>query len=200
MDKNEFSIYAFDAPGHGNAEGKFGNVLLYAKTLKTVFNQIDRVETIIGHSIGSFASLYFFNKYPVYQPLKFVSLASPGNAHDFIDVYARTVQLSERSIQNLYTYFNQYAGLSADHFHIKYFIENMDAKGLIIHDKEDRDADVKYAIQMHQLWKDSELIITQGMGHRLIDPEILDRVTEYIIKGTEGCHQQPKGSFEKSQQ
>ncbi len=180
IDTSRFTVYSIDAPGHGNADSKFGNVPLFEKTIHEAVKTIGSVDVMVGHSIGSFSIQYFLHNHPNFMPRKFVSLASPGRAVDFIEVMIETVGLSSRSVENMRTYFKQYAGREPEYYDIKNFAPKISAESLIVHDTSDRDAPVAYAYALHQLIPDSKLRVTDKLGHRLIDQELLEEILLFI--------------------
>lgn len=194
LDKNEFTIYAFDAPGHGNSKSKYGNVPLYAESLHQISLQIGKVETFITHSLGGFASFYFFHLYPNFQPKKLLALASPTNANQFVDVFSSTIGLSKKAIKNISAYFIEYAGKPVSFFHVNNFMENIDIEGLIIHDTKDKDVGIDNAHVLHIAWPEANLMITDGLGHRLLGNDVLNTVTEYVKQSP----QQINGSVAKN--
>ena len=55
---------------------------------------------------------------------------------------------------------------------------------LIMHDKEDDDVSVKAAYHIYENLQGSELVITEGLGHRKIlgDDEVIKKITAFISK------------------
>jgi len=175
------TVYSLDFPAHGNSEGRFWNLLKGEATIKATLNQIGVVDTIISHSVGCFCSLYFCDQNPSLQPNKMVSLASAGRVHDFINEVKSMLGLSENVMNNLEDYFTDFAQKDPDYFDIENFFTQIKSKALIIHDEDDPDTDVKYSKRLHELYDDSELVITKGLGHKLRSKDVLQRVVEYVI-------------------
>ncbi len=180
LSKEDFTVYAFDAPGHGNSSSLFGNVYLFARAIETVVNHLGEVDTLIGHSVAGFASIYFMHTNPQHKIQRFVSLASPGSANDFVAFYVNALNLSSRTEQNLRSYFITYTGKTIEQFDLRHTMDNMPAKGLIIHDKDDADVPIKYAQEMHDRWPESNIVVTSGFGHKLRHRDVIDRVIDFI--------------------
>ena len=53
---------------------------------------------------------------------------------------------------------------------------------LIIHDKDDDDVSVEAAYQIKKALKNSELLITEGLGHRRIlgDKKVISKIVEFL--------------------
>ena len=55
-------------------------------------------------------------------------------------------------------------------------------KGLVVHDKADKEVNFKVAVDIREAWPDSCLLATAGLGHHriLIDPAVIDQVVSFI--------------------
>lgn len=180
LDKSQWTIYAIDAPGHGNAASKYGNVSLFGRAIEAVDAHLPSIDAMIGHSVGAFSILFFGHIHPDRQPSKMVILGSPGRAMDFVDMYANIVGLSDHARANIIDYFTQRTGYDPHYFHIDNFIKNISSQGLIIHDEEDKEAPPHYAKRIHAGWKTSELWMTKGWGHKLRNRAVIDRVINFL--------------------
>jgi alpha-beta hydrolase superfamily lysophospholipase len=64
LDHSAFTIYAFDAPGHGQSSGNFLTMPTYSQAIEGVLCTIGSVDHIVAHSIGSFALLHRLHESP----------------------------------------------------------------------------------------------------------------------------------------
>jgi len=168
FNNDRHTLYAFDAPGHGLSRGKLLNVPIYANVLDHFITQITPVDTIVSHSIGSFAALYAMHNRPELNVQKIVTLGAPGEAMSFFGV------------EHVRHRFIEVVGHEPEYFTTERFVRNQDRKALIIHDVEDKDVDFKYSEILHKAWKGSQLWITKGYGHKLTDHAVVDRVLEFV--------------------
>lgn len=181
LSPEEFTVYSFDAPGHGNSSGLISNVPMFVRSIEALLQHIKGVDAIVGHSVGSFSTLYYMNSNPTYQPNKIVSLASPGSVEDFVTLFLKTLKLSKRTVKNTRIYFKEYTGFEVAHFHINKMLTNIKPKGLIIHDQGDQDAPVQYSKYMNKNWENSTLILTEKLGHKLRSKEhVLQPVIKFL--------------------
>lgn len=181
LSTDQFTIYAIDAPGHGNSEGKISNVPLFEKAIQAVSIHIGELHSIVSHSIGSFSALYFVDQNPNRQPKKLVTLASPNSIEDFLDYYFKKLKLTTKTIRNFKSYFNQYTNKETSYFTLANVLKSNTADGLIIHDEGDKTLTVDYSKKLHTLWPKSKLVITQGFGHKLRDLSIVNLVGEFVL-------------------
>lgn len=181
LPQDNLTIYAFDAPGHGNSGSLIGNVPLFEKSIKKMMDHIGEAETIISHSIGSFSSLYYISQNPQFQPSKLVTLATPDSIDDFLDYYFTLFKLSNRTRQNFKKYFVEYTKMDLSHFRLENLLSANKSSGLIIHDEGDKVVAADYSRKLHKLWPHSKLVITGGLGHKLRDENIVKMVNSFVI-------------------
>lgn len=184
LQKDQFTIYSFDAPGHGNSGSLIGNVPLFEKSIQKMMDHIGEAESIISHSIGSFSSLYYINQNPELQPNKLVTLATPDSIDDFLDYYFSTLKLSAKTKQNFINYFTKYTQKDTSFFRLENLVKFNQTSGLIIHDEGDKTTKVDYSKKLHSLWPYSKLVITNGLGHKLKSENIVQMVKDFVISPT----------------
>ncbi len=182
LDHQEFTCFAIDAPAHGLSSTKTCNIPIYTKAIYQTLQNIPPPNAIVGHSFGCISTLYLYNKHPEVIPPKTVLLASPGKAQDFVDFYQNALSLSERTMQYLVQYFIDKFGVSIDYFDVSTLVKGYVQECLIVHDKQDKDVDVQYAYTIQKRWKNSELLITEGYGHKLTQPEIIEKAGGFVTK------------------
>lgn len=180
LSKDEFTIHAFDAPGHGLSEGKFLSVPLYSDVIEGYISRIGSVETVIGHSIGSFSAMYTFYRNRNLPIKKLVSLASPGEAQEFFDFYTKSLALSEKCAGLIAMRFFELFRKTPGDFSAPRFATVLNIPGLIIHDEEDEDTSDVHSKKIHAAWKGSTLISTKGFGHNLRSDEVIKQVISFV--------------------
>lgn len=180
LDKNEYTIYAFDAPGHGLSSGKLLHVPLYGEVIKSFIDKVGTMDSIVSHSIGGFTAIYTLHQYPELSPEKLVVMASPGEANDFFSFYTQTLGLTRRSARLVENHFIKETGKAPSFFSAKQFATSLTISGLLIHDEGDEDTSVENAKNIHRAWKKSRLVITNGIGHNLKSQEVIDQVIDFI--------------------
>ena len=179
-----FTIYAFDAPGHGNSHGNICTIPLYEKSIHALIKEKGNIHHLVGHSIGSFAcsSYMYHNNYTVRS---YVSLASPFSANEFLDNLLDKISLSDRSIECLVEKFKSYTSHPIDHYSLSNFFKEINAnKFLIVHDDNDEATPYRNAQEVNTILldreKNVELKITHGLGHKLNNPSVVKRVVDFI--------------------
>lgn len=188
LDKSRFSVYALDAPAHGQSGGRTLSVPSYSDVVAQFTAAAGGFDTVVGHSMGCFAALYTFYRIPSLTPKKMVLLASPGEAQEFFDHYRTLLSLSPRTSRLVLKEFERVFQKTPGGFSAPLFASALEIPGLLIHDQDDKDTDVGHSKRIHQYWKNSNLIITKGLGHNLRSESIVTHVVEFVSDPVEKAH------------
>lgn len=180
LSKEKFTIYSIDAPGHGLSEGHYINAPHYSRLIEKLVNDWGGVYAILGHSLGALSAVYTLYRVPTLPVQKIVVMAAPGEVKHFFEYYKNTLGLSAASMKAILEYFVETLGHGPEYFSLQRFTAPLTLSGLIIHDKDDRDAPYKYALAAHQNWKNSQMISTSGLGHNLKSLELIENVKEFL--------------------
>jgi pimeloyl-ACP methyl ester carboxylesterase len=178
--ENDFTVHAFDAPAHGLSTGKILHLILYSKIIDLFLKEHKEVEHIISHSIGGFATIYWLFQNQQNAIKKVVLMGAPGEAEDFFNFYKKTLGLTDKTLNILTAEFIRLLGHEPSYFSASAFAKQVYAQGLIIHDKEDKDTSYENSIKLHNNWKNSKLLLTQGLGHSLKSKGLLEDMVEFI--------------------
>jgi pimeloyl-ACP methyl ester carboxylesterase len=178
--REEYTVYALDAPGHGLSSGNVLNVPLYGDVIEKFINEIGGIDTVITHSLGGFAAFYAFHHNPKLTAKKIIALASPGEAQEFFDFFTRSLTLSQKSVSLVRDYFTQLFQQPPSYFSSVAFASTLTIPGLIIHDVDDQETPFHHAERIHKSWKNSTLIKTQGLGHNLKSTDVLKAVVKFL--------------------
>lgn len=187
--KNDVAIYAFDAPGHGYSEGRFLSVPMYSDVIEQFVSEHGAMDTVVAHSIGSFAAMYALNRVPLLPVNRLVLTAPPGQASDFFDQFRSRLRLSSRTVELALGYFQKEFEHPVTYFSTKRFAASLVIPGIIIHDKDDDETPFPYAREIHNVWKRSTLIQTRGLGHNLRSAEVTRIVCEYVTSESLPVHE-----------
>ncbi len=180
LSKEEFTIYSLDAPGHGLSEGDFLNLPYYSRLIEQFVTEQNSIHAILTHSFGGFAAVYTLHRLPQLQVSKIVVMAAPGEVEYFFKYYQKMLGLSKRTISLINDYFVKTIGHPPSYFKMVEFSKSLLLQGLIIHDTEDKEAPYQTALEMNEVWKNTSLITTTGLGHNLKSKELVERVAEFI--------------------
>jgi len=178
--KEEYTIYALDAPAHGLSGGNYINLPLYSRVIEHFINQVHPLHAVISHSFGSFAMLYTFYRMPHLPVERLVITGTPGEANDFMEFYRNVLGLSTYTMKAVLNYLEQIIHHPPEFFSAARFAAAVPVRGLIIHDEKDEETPYQYAKAIHEAWKESHLITTTGLGHNLKSREVIVRVMDFV--------------------
>ena len=180
LTKLDYTVFAFDAPGHGLSTGNFLSVPLYSEVIEKMLLHMGKPDAIVGHSLGGFSTLYTLHRNPSLSSDKLVLMAAPGEAVEFFEFYKTALSLSQLSMNLIIKRFKQLFNHEPEYFSGHKFASTIGVSGLIIHDQDDDETSVEHSKRVHQRWANSRLHVTKGFGHNLKSIEVVKEVVQFI--------------------
>lgn len=173
------TVYAFDAPAHGYSSGKKLHVPLYAEAARHI---IDRYEPnhAVAHSVGGMAIHYVHYIKPESSIERIVTIGSPCEFEQFITHYQGLLKFNNKVREAMNQRLKEWLGFYFHEFSSTRFVRSNHKKGLLIHDEEDLQVPVSASKKVHKHWKDSELIITKGLGHSMHQEQVNDCIVSFL--------------------
>ena len=178
LSENDFDIYAIDAPAHGFSSGSSVTPLNYAQAVDYLVTKFD-INYLVGHSFGGFTAIYYDSSYTS-DIEKIVTLAPTNAISDIVSGMQEMMGFSSETIDAFNQVFVKSYGNIPDYFRASKLSENINSKGLIIHDKNDRVLPHSGSLEIHQQWKDSEMLSTDKLGHRLLSGELDQKILNFL--------------------
>ncbi len=181
LKKSGSTIIAIDGPAQGLSSGKEMTVPKYAEFVSIVCQKY-QPNYIIGHSMGGKTCLYYQYKYQNPNLQKIVLLGAPCEViiifQNFIDLLSLNSKISKALVEKYEAFFN----IKLEDFNAKVFTKEIAAKGLIVHDVEDKVVLFEEGKKIAQAWKGSEFIETKGLGHKLHDDDLYQKIYQYLFE------------------
>lgn len=177
-----FHVLAYDAPGHGLSPGNSTNIFILSKVLTAIEDKVAPIHGIVAHSFGGMTAALAMAR--GLNVNKAVFLNSPSSTDHLISLFVTGLSISEAVKNNLVNRLKQNFG--HDIFTVTSSVENArklsHVQGLIIHDEKDHDVPVKHGRQIQQAWPGSELVVTNGLGHKrtLYNGKVLEAVSLFL--------------------
>lgn len=178
-----FQVISFDAPGHGRSPGTECNLLDIADVVHCISAEIGPIDSIISHSFGAMVMARVVRDGLCIR--KAVAISSPRNTDYLIAGFCTMLKIKGQSKQNLMHRIKHRFG--EDIFTRISAINNvkhLSIPGLIVHDSKDQEIPVSHAYELNQLWADSEILITNNLGHLRIlrDQRTCDKIVDFIAR------------------
>jgi hypothetical protein len=94
--------------------------------------------------------------------------------------YKKTLNLSDHLVNLIKKHFEKVLQKPVAFYSSVRFAAAVPVHGIIIHDKTDTETPYRYAELINAAWPKSKLITTDGLGHNLKSPELIERVIHFI--------------------
>ncbi len=182
LQEADFSILAFDAPAHGHSSGTHFHVPLYTECLEHMVQKF-RPKYVVGHSVGGMTALYHAHRYPSESVEKIVTIGSPSEFYEIMEDYQRILGFNNRVLKALDGFIFEEFGFHVHEFSTSRFVEGNPKKGLLLHDKLDPIAPFHASAKVHNAWKDSQLVTTEGLGHSMHQEDVNRQIVEFLKEG-----------------
>lgn len=184
----EYSVIGFDAPAHGNSEGKRTTILEFEQVLKKIYELKGQPDAILAHSFGGGAVLYSaLNGLPI---KKLINIASPTIGDDIIKSFLKAVNASQGTAAFFKDFIMKTYGKPFDEYTALHFIKHLPTPIdlLLIHDADDKEVELKHAEALVKIYPHARLIRTEGLGHTRIlkDNAVIRASVTFISSGASG--------------
>jgi len=180
LQKFDYQIVTFDAPGHGDSPKNKTNMTEFISIILTLEKQFSGFDVAIGHSLGGMAILNACKQ--GLQLKKVVTIGSGDIIDDIMDEFVSKLQLKPIISPKMKEYYETNFGIVMDNLSAYKAAEKTTCPTLIIHDEDDKDVPVSCAYNIGKHLINSELLITQHLGHRKIlgDKNVVLKIENFI--------------------
>lgn len=179
LKKKNYNIICLDAPAHGNSGSADFNAILYSEFINVAAKTF-KPDIIIGHSVGGMATVFFQHNYQNQNIKKLVLLGAPSEFTRVFKHYTDMLSYNQRVIKQINKIILERFGALPESFSTAEYIKKIDAKGLIIHDEDDKIIPYKDALLIKNNYNNSTLITTKGFGHSLNHKSVTLHISEFI--------------------
>jgi len=175
-----YATISFDAPAHGKSKGKTTLMPEFIASILELEKQLGPFEFAIGHSLGGMSILNAITQ--GFKTKKSVTIGSGDIIQDIIDDFVRQLKLHPKYGIQLRDYFETKFHQEMDSYSASRAAKSVTIPVLVIHDAQDADVNVKAAHHIHENLQHSELMITEGFGHRKIlgNEAVIQKILTFI--------------------
>lgn len=184
-----FRVIAFDAPSHGaSGPGRHGRhsstVVEMADALAAVAAAVGSIRLVVAHSLGAMSLAWAAQ----HRGLRFGAaavIAPATSVSPVLDTFQRLTGIGSATRQRLVPIVERRIGFSLDDFDVPTlaagFADRRPVPLLAVHDIDDAELPTDGARALVAAWPCSELVLTEGLGHRRIlwDPAVVQRVSTF---------------------
>ncbi len=181
--KKGYEVLAFDAPAHGQSDGKRIILPMYIETIKTIDRLYGPINKFMAHSFGGLALAHFLEFVSHDESTKAVFIAPATETTTAIDTFFKFLDLSQEVRKEFDQLIFEKAGVYADHFSVRRAMHHIKATGLWLHDEDDDLTPLSDALKVKEdQHPNLEFFITKGLGHRKIyrDNNVKRKIVDFL--------------------
>ena len=180
LEKEKYTIYALDAPGHGMSGGDKLNVEVFRQAIEAALAHIGPIDTIIGHSLSNTAVGYCYIMNPNVDVKKFIVMGAASGMDAVFTYFKEILGLSIRSVANLSKKVNTIFKIPHQEVKLMSFLDKVTQPVLVIHDKNDAVTPFKPIENVLKKHPKINTYITCGLKHDLKAEEVYAKVIAFI--------------------
>ncbi len=187
-----YSVLTFDAPGHGQSEGRTASVPLFARAMMDLAELRGPFHAVIGHSFGGATAAYALSRgLPASRAVLIAAPESPeGFYRELLTALGFPIARQEACLRAM----ERDYGLRLADIHGPSRAAEIRVPGLVIHDATDREVPLAHGEAYAAAWPGARLARTEGLGHRRIlrSPHAIALAASFLRDGsvpaTGGAH------------
>jgi len=175
-----YQTISFDAPAHGKSEGKITIMTEFIASILEIEKQYGPFEFAIGHSLGGMSILNAIKQ--GFKVKKAVTIGSGDIIQDILEDFVAKLKLNPKIAGMMKQYFEKKFDESMENYSAHFAAQEVKIPILVIHDQNDHDVNVKAAYNIDKHLENSEIMITQHLGHRKIlgNEIVINRIKEFL--------------------
>lgn len=179
-----YQVLAFDAPAHGNSDGKTINAMEYSQMIEQVIALYGPINGFLAHSFGGIALSLAIEKTPHDEDTKIVFIAPATETTSAIDSAFELLKIKDLGVRKAFDkiIFDK-GGKPTEWYSIRRAMKNIKASVLWVHDEDDDITPLKDALKVKEDgFPNIEFVITKGLGHRKIyrDTTIQKKIAAFL--------------------
>ena len=180
LEKEKYTVYALDAPGHGMSGGDKLNVEVFRQAIEAALARIGPIDTLIGHSLSNTAVGYCYIMNPNVDVKKFIVMGAASGMDAVFTYFKEILGLSIRSVANLSKKVNTIFKIPHQEVKLMSFLDKVTQPVLVIHDKNDAVTPFKPIENVLKKHPKINTYITCGLKHDLKAEEVYAKVIAFI--------------------
>lgn len=183
LQKKGYEVLAFDAPAHGQSDGKRITLPLYVDMIRSIIDRYGPVDSFMGHSLGALALSLYLASAPHDAHSRLVLIAPVVEASYAVDTFFQLLELNDEVRAAFEAYELSLFNQPFSWFSLQRALKNIKAPVLYIQDEDDTITPLKNALAVKATaHPHMSFIITKGLGHRKIyrDKEVSRQVVAFL--------------------
>ncbi len=181
--KMGYRVLAFDAPGHGQSEGKHINVVVYQEAIEHIMQQCGTVNHFIGHSLGALTLSMIAEQIDCPNERKFVLIAPATKTTTTFANFFKMMHFNEVTQMAFNNEVSSRTHHPIEHFAADRALTNYKGPLLWVHDEGDLVCPYKDLEEFQKTAPSNiEFLITNGLGHNKVykTTEVMDQIMSFL--------------------
>jgi pimeloyl-ACP methyl ester carboxylesterase len=182
--KAGYMTVSFDAPAHGQSPGKTTMMPHFIAACLELSEQYGGFLAAVGHSLGGMSLLNACRKgLPI---SKLVVIGTGDSITEITKEFIENLGLKEVIATKMKAHFDRNHKQDLDDLSASVAAKYVNVPVLVIHDKDDKDVQVHCAKRIDENLSQSELLITEKLGHRQIlgNKDVIEKIITFVHKKT----------------
>jgi len=179
-----YSALTYDAPGHGESQGRTSSYFEFTDTIRTLLNSPNghEIRGVIAHSLGGSAVVNSMEKENL--PLDAVLIAPALRLKEVLYGFFDYVGVPRGLYEILIKEYEDQFGYNMHRDNPANLLREISSKILIVHDKNDPTIPYADSKEISGRFPNIELHTTERLGHRkvLADSSVVNRTMDYFGK------------------
>src|SRR5690554_88295 len=177
-----YTIISFDAPGHGKSPKTTANMKHFIEAVFELDKKYGGFDIVVGHSLGGMALINSLGR--GLKISKAIIIGSGNKTKDIADDFLVSIGMNKKITPLLIARFETKYQDKMSNYDVELQAQKITVPVLIIHDKDDKDVPVKAAEEIHKKLINSQLMITNGLGHRKVlgNEKVIESISKFCTK------------------
>ena len=178
---NGYQVVCFDLPGHGRSSGNSTHALESSQVILTLDQTYGPFTASISHSFGGMCMMLALNSGLLVN--RAVCIAAPLDIDSLNNDFARNLQLNPATIAAQRQLIERSFGSDIwERLSMPHLTRELNLPGLLIYDSKDRYVNSNIMHKINQVWANSEILETSGLGHHRIlhSKKVIEHIINFI--------------------
>jgi pimeloyl-ACP methyl ester carboxylesterase len=179
-----FRVVMYDAPAHGNADGRSSSLPEFALAVEKVAAHVGPVFAVIAHSMGTGATTLALSRGMYAERL--VYLAPTEDLQMYLSRLAGTLGFSDSVAKQAQARLERRFGVPFAQARGAVLAPQLEQALLAFHDSGDREVPIHEGQRLVEHWPGARMVTTQGLGHNRIvhDPDVLAQAIAFLAENS----------------
>jgi len=181
--KMGYRVLAFDAPAHGQSEGKHIHVVVYKEAIQKIMEQAGPIHHFIGHSLGALTLSMIAEDIDQAEARKFVLIAPATKTTTTFANFFKMMHLNEVTKTAFLQDVSNRTSHSVEYFAADRALANYNGPLLWVHDEKDVVCPYEDIINFKEKAPTNiKFLITNGLGHNKVykTAEVMDQIMNFL--------------------